>query len=75
MPGLQYDILLNLDLCIEALRASLNKNKEILKWRQFWNKVHKPFVTCLIRKEQSGHYEDNFDFSFVKLIQIFLIQK
>ena len=40
MPRSRQNILLNFKLKNEASRANLNKNKRILKWRPFWNKVY-----------------------------------
>ena len=33
-------MLLNFEFKNEATRANLQKNKRILKWRPFWNKVY-----------------------------------
>ena len=34
------NILLNFEFKSEALRANLQENKRILKWRPFWNEVY-----------------------------------
>ena len=40
LPRLRENILLNFEFKSEAIRANLQENKRILKWRPFWNKVY-----------------------------------
>ena len=40
IASFKINILLNFKLKNEASRAYLNKNKRIVKWRPFWNKVY-----------------------------------